>query len=408
MKVPCYHCDTVTTLDINFEVKNFVCPSCQSLYHSDNGELRLASKFNDKNAHVGLKLGEKGILKGLEYTITGFLTKKAYGSYYWKEYILQDKSGGFVYLSEADGHWILLKEVEDKYEVSNHPRILVYNEIRMNLYDYTDTEIVSAQGFFDFEIPKKKVHTIEYINSPYIISIEESENTEATFFGEHISKAEVKKAFPSFDLPSQTGTGLVQPFFLDVKNSAIVFCVIAILILCSHGFIYNDRVEKNVLNSDFSFQDFNNKEFVSSSFVLEGGSAPMTVFLHSDVDNSWANVQVALINEKTNDEVYANKDIEYYHGNTDGESWSEGDISENFNICGVSAGKYHLTITPQRAPEDTSNNTISVDVVWNQSSMRNVWMTILFMGILVIGIYFLNLNFEKKRWEESRYSPYDE
>lgn len=408
MKISCYHCDTTTTLDVDFEVKNFVCPVCHSLYSSDNGEFRLASKFNDKINYVGLKLGEKGILKGIQYTITGILVKKAYGSYYWNEYILQDTSGGFMYLSESDGHWIILKEIADKFEVSHRPKYLDHEEIRMNLYDYTDVEIVSAQGFFDFEIPKKKVHTIEYINSPYIISIEKFENTEATFFGEHISKNEIKKAFPDFELPYQSGTGLVQPFFFDVRNSAIIFCVIALFIFVSHGFIYKDRVQKNIINSDFSFQDYNNKEFVSPSFVLEGASAPMTVSLHSDVDNSWANVQVALINEQTNDEVYANKDIEYYHGYTDGENWSEGNASEEFNICGVTAGKYHLTVTPQKAPEDTSNNKMSVRVVWSEPSMRNAYLIIVFMGILLLALYFININFEKKRWAESNYSPYEE
>lgn len=408
MQIPCYHCDTTTVLDVDFEVKNFVCPVCHSLYSSDADGFRLASTFNNRNPYVGLKLGEKGSIKGIQYTVTGILVKKAYGSYYWNEYVLRDTSAGFMYLSESDGHWILSKEIEDKFEVSNRPTYIDHGEIRMNLYDYTDVEIVSAQGFFDFEIPKKKVHTIEYINAPYIISIEKFEKTEAAFFGEHISKREIKKAFPDFDLPYQSGTGLVQPFFLDVRNSALIFCVIAILILVSHWQIYKDRVEKNIINTDFSFEQYNNKEFVSPSFVLEGGSAPMTVSLHSDVDNSWANVQVALINEQTNDEVYANKDIEYYHGYTDGESWSEGNASEDFNICGVKAGKYHLTITPQKAPEDTVNNAMSVRVVWSEPSMRNAWFIIFFMAILLAVIYFINLNFEKKRWAESNYSPYEE
>lgn len=408
MKIPCYHCDTTTVLEVDFEVKNFVCPVCHSLYSADNGDFRLASKFNNKNPYVGLKLGEKGIIRGISYTITGILVKKAYGSYYWNEYILRDTTGGFMFLSESDGHWILLKEIEDKFVVTHHPKYLDYGEISMNLYDYTDVEIVSAQGFFDFEIPKKKVHTIEYINAPYIISIEKIDNTETAFFGEHISKREIKKAFPAFTLPYQSGTGLVQPFYFQVRNSAIIFCVIAILILVSHWQIYKDRVEKNIINTDFSFQDYNNKEFVSPSFVLEGGSAPMTVALHSAVDNSWANVQVALINEQTNDEVYANKDVEYYHGYTDGESWSEGDTSEDFNICGVKAGKYHLTITPQKAPEDAANNSISVKVVWSEPSMRNAWLIIIGMGVLTVAIYYLNLNFERKRWAESDHSPYEE
>lgn len=46
MKVPCYDCNTVTELEVDFEVVNFVCPNCHSLYWADSeGQLRLKSKF---------------------------------------------------------------------------------------------------------------------------------------------------------------------------------------------------------------------------------------------------------------------------------------------------------------------------------------------------------------------------
>lgn len=408
MEVSCYQCNTVTTVEVGFEVKNFVCPNCQSVYILDiNKALRRERSFNHKIPHVGLQIGQKGILKGIEYTVTGILTKKVYGAYYWNEYILNDKSNHFVYLSESDGHWIFLKEIEDKFEVSNRPKFLTYEGIVMNLYDYTDVEIVSAQGFFDFTLPKKKIHSIEYISAPNMISIEKDGDTETTYFGEHITTKEIRKGFPFFTLPSKVGTGLVQPFFFDIRNTAIVFCIVAILILLSHWFIYKDKLEKQVFYKDLTFDAFNNKEIVSPSFVLEGGSAPMTIAVNSGVDNSWANVQVALLNEKTNDAVYASKDIEYYHGYTDGESWTEGNHSEEFNICGVAAGKYHLVITPQKAPEDLQNNSLTIKAVWDQPSGRNRWLTIIFLAVLLVALYYLNVNFEQKRWEDSDHSPYN-
>jgi hypothetical protein len=70
--------------------------------------------------------------------------------------------------------------------------------------------------------------------------------------------------------------------------------------------------------------------------------------LYSNVDNSWANVELSLINEKTNETEYTSKDIEEYHGYEDGESWSEGSKNEEFNFCGVAPGKYHFTISAQK------------------------------------------------------------
>ncbi|WP_081712520.1 DUF4178 domain-containing protein [Flavobacterium limnosediminis] len=407
MKVPCYHCDVTTDVEVNFDVKTFVCPNCQNLYLMADDGLRSQKGFSHRRPLAGLNVGQKGRLRGEDCTVTGILTKKAYGSYYWDEYILESKKGDFIYLSEASGHWILLKEVEDSYDVKNHPRFLTHNEIRMNLYDYTDTEIVAAQGYFDFVIPVKKVHMVEYIQPPYIISIETLGDQEATFFGEHISVKEIKKGFSMPKTPIKTGVGMVQPFLINVRNLAIIMCSAAVLILSSHLFIYSDKTEQVVLSESLTFDQHKDKSFVSPSFVLKGGSAPLTISTRSDVDNSWANLQVALVNEKTNEEVYANKDIEYYHGYTDGENWTEGDTSEEFNICGVNEGKYHIVVTPMKAPEDITNNFIKVNAVWNQPSMWNVWMPILFMGILTVGLYYLSIYFEQKRWAESSYSPYD-
>lgn len=409
MEVSCFNCNTKTNLEVGFEVKNFVCPKCHSLYEADkNGEPRLQRKFNYTTDFIGLEIGQKGILEKVEYTVVGILTKKVYEKFYWNEYVLVDNSNNFVYLSESDGHWIFLTEINEKYEVSRHPSTLVNNEIEMNLYQYTDAEIVSAQGYFDFDIPKGKIHMVEYIQPPFMISIEKMNSVESTFFGKHISKNQIKKAFPTAELPIQTGNGIVQPFLINLRGTAIVFCIVAIMILCSHFLIYENQSSKEILNVDLFFDEYNNKDFVSPSFILEGGSAPMTVSLQSSVDNSWANVNIILVNEKTNDEIYANKDIEYYHGYEDGENWTEGSNSEKFNICGVSEGKYHLRISPQKAPEDKSSSDTNVKVIWNEATLHNFWMIVLFMGILLIVIFYIERNFEKKRWADSDNSPYEE
>jgi len=219
----------------------------------------------------------------------------------------------------------------------------------------------------------------------------------------------MQKAFgKEITLPEVHGIGLVQPFWFHFKNTAITFCCVAILILLTHSFLNGNREEKIILNEDIPYDGYINKDYVTPSFELKGSSAPLVISVASNVDNSWANVQVALVNETTGEEVYANKDIEYYHGYEGGESWTEGSTSEEFNICGVSEGKYHLSLTPMKAPEDASNNYLHVDVSWNKPSMRNVWMTVLFMGVFIVILYYINKYFETRRWEDSSYSPYVE
>lgn len=412
MEVPCSNCNTVTQLDVAFEVRSFACPNCQSVFKAnDNGLLVYSGRKlkHELSFSKALSVGQKGTLKGVEYTVVAIIVKKAYGSFYWTEYTLQDASGNFRYLSDSEEHWIFLEQIPDEYFVANRPRFLIHDGIRMRLYDYTTTEIVGAKGFFDFALAAQNVHMTEYIHPPYIVSIEKTDKQVATFFGQHISRREVMKAF-GLGRPAhlKAGIGIVQPFLVNLRSLAIVFCSVAILIFCTHMVIYQGRKAQTVLESTFTISDSNNKEFVSPSFILQGGSAPLTVEIESDIDNSWLNVAVALVNETTNEEVYANKDVEYYHGYEGGESWHEGERSETLQLCGVTAGKYHLVVTPMWAAENGSNNYMQARAIWNNPSMWNAWFPIILMGVVLGVVYLLNLNFEKRRWSESDYSPYEE
>lgn len=408
MGFSCFNCNTVTHFEVAFEAKTFTCPSCETVYRQSEGQYKFADRFQSGYQHTGIELGAKGILRGKEYTVSGIVQKKAYGSFYWREYILYNEALEFLYLSEADGHWILLEEIPEEYDVKNHPVSLEYNGTYFDIYDYSNTEIVSAQGYFDFDITFKKVYTTEYINPPYLISIEKTDGKQTTFYGEHISGKKIKKAFDVSKMPYRHGVGLVQPFIFNIRNMALTFCTVALLILLSNWALNKDRVEKEVLDVTIPFDAFSAKDYISKPFELVGSSAPLTISVASNVDNSWANLQVALVNETTGEETYASKDVEYYHGYTDGENWTEGSTSEEFNLCGVSAGKYHLALTPMKAPEDHTANEIYVKASWSKPSSRNVWITVIFMAVFLVLMYYLDKYFETRRWEESNYSPYNE
>ncbi|WP_162126551.1 DUF4178 domain-containing protein [Flavobacterium phycosphaerae] len=408
MSFSCFNCDTVTDFEVAFEVKTFTCPSCQTVYLQNEGQFKFANRYQEAFRSTILALGSKATLKGKEYTLSGIIQKKAYGSFYWREYILHNEALEFLFLSEADGHWILLEEIEEEFEVDHHPMTVTYNGTYFDIYDYTTTEIVSASGYFDFDVTQKKIFTTEFINPPFMISVEKVDGVQTAFYGEHITKREIKKAFKVTNLPYKNGVGLVQPFIFNLKYLALTFCAVAMLILLSDWALNSERVEKEVLDVTIPFDSYNNKDFISPAFELKGSSAPMNITVSSNVDNSWANLQIALVNEKTGEETYANKDVEYYHGYTDGENWTEGSTSEDFNLCGVSQGKYHLVLTPMKAPEDVTNTDIYVKASWNKPSSRNVWMTIIFMGAFMALMYFINKYFETSRWEDSNYSPYNE
>lgn len=404
MEFKCVQCGTVTAVDLPFQPLVFACPHCgESYFWSDQG-FRLGTGYDKTYVQSRIPVGSKGKLKGRDLIVTGSMTKRVYSHYYYEEYTLVDAKGNFFYLSQSDGHFIFLEEFESTMEFDG--RLHIQHENReYKLYDKPEARVSDAQGFFDEELPKVPIKMFEFISPPYMISIEDFGGPRF-YKGEHVSRREVGKAFPQFAMPPKIGVGIVQPFALPFANLALVFAVVAILMCLTHYGIYKDQKQQQVLRQTLAFSDFDGKEFTSPSFTLSGGSAPLSITVQSPVDNSWANLNVALVDENTSDEVNANKDIEYYHGYTDGENWTEGSQTEDFNICGVAAGKYHLVLTPMKAAEDQTAREMEVNVVWNTPSFDNVILVCVFMIVFAAIVYFFNYQFEKNRWIESDYSSY--
>jgi hypothetical protein len=400
MNFSCYHCNTNTKLDVKIEVLYFSCPNCATIYtRNESNDFVFKERKKKIDYNNTFSVGQKAEFDGEVYSIIGFLVKSSNHNIRWIEYVLQNDNEDFLYLSESSGNFILLEQIEFEKKVGNHPLTVNYLDNTFDRFDYSYPTLDYAAGFFDFNI-LNKIELIEYINPPFILSFEKFGKEQTAFYGKHISRRAIKNAFNTSILPPKLEIGMVEPFFFKVRNLVLTFCVIGFLIIFTHWYLNQDRVEKEVLNTSIPFSNFTSQDFVSPTFELKGSSAPLQISVSSNVDNSWANVQIALVNENTNEEIYASKDIEYYHGYTDGENWSEGSTSEDFNICGVGAGKYHLTITPSKAPEDFANSLISIKANWNAPSNRNIYMVFLFMTIFAVGVHYWSKYFENKRWGE--------
>lgn len=397
-------------LPVDFEVKNYACSSCHSVISYD--VTKPGGAVVDKYEYSpfmdgGLSVGDSGNLYGVDYVVTGLLVKRVAGTFYWREYVLTGTNGLKVFLSETDGHWIFLTEDKAKIDVSDVPKTVTYEGVTFSLYGNEKTKLVYAEGFFDYELPTKSQKMTEYINPPFMLSFEVEKGSNVLFTGQHISASMVKRAFSAKKLPPKVGMGILQPGSITVRGTIMVFAITALLLIFCHVFIYKDKVQEQLLGETIPLSLYSKKEYVSKPFEIKGATGTLKINLQADVDNSWAYIDVGLVNELTGAEEYAGKDIEYYHGYEGGESWSEGRNSANMYLCGVAPGKYHLTLTPQKDVQDGKTTVVNVDVSWNPPSKRNVIIPIIILGILALIFYWIARNREMKRWADSDYSPFD-
>lgn len=343
----CPVCKTENKTDAEFNISEYICRSCSNLIDvPKNASTKVVKKPIE---NVVLEVGQKGNVNGTDYTVTGIIIRKYGSTVFWREYYLKDKKGEDAFLSESDGHWVFL-HIINALDVKKklNGKVAEFHMKNYRWYETTQCTIHAAAGFFEDKLNFSIANYKEYVNGTQMISQEQSGSETEFFFGKHISKYDVKKAFNISNLPNYTGIGIVQPFYVNVKQAINILAVSALLICFIQLYVVGTRTNALVFEQEVNFTDVADKEMVSKSFELSGGSAPLNVEVSSNVDNSWANVGLGLVNEKNNEIVFASKDIEEYHGYEDGESWSEGSQRESFNFCGVAPGKYHFVISAER------------------------------------------------------------
>lgn len=358
----CPVCKKENNIHLSFSIEEYICQYCPNLIDVEKNISKKIVKKPTEN--VVLEIGQKGILNNVEFTVISSIIRK-YGTHiFWREYSLKDSSGNDLFLSESDGHWVILELIPAQKFVSISNSLGEYNGKKYRWYETTQCHIHSAAGFFEDKLNFKIATYKEFVNGTEMISREQSGSKTEYFKGKHISKNEIKKAFKIQNLPASSGIGIVQPFYIDMKQAINILCIAALLICTVQTYVYVSRTNDTVFQEKILFKNVENKELVSKSFTLAGGSAPLKVNVHTAVDNSWANVQLSLVNENTNESTYVSKDIERYSGVEGGERWSEGSDTEDFNICGVKPGTYHFAISAEKQKVvETSSSAVSTQGV---------------------------------------------
>ncbi len=395
MIVRCPKCSKNNSSSFGNNYLYFACAKCKRLFVFKSNNWQLLKSLR-KNIHTILVLGQKGIFDSQEYTVTGILIKKDDEFYEWTEYILQSETLDFIYLSEYKGHWTILKEVEDLKEV----RKLSKNKLPSSIsskFKENNVKLVSALGFFDFN-PSLPYKTLEYDNTPYLLSIEESLE-KSIYVGKYFTHKEMKIAFGSLSLPPKKGYGLLQPFLINVKNMSLIFIFISLFLAGFHYWAYSKEKNQEILDTNVEY--YNNEVFITPSFEVEDRVGNLIIKLYSSVSNSWTSCDMVLVNESNNNKEYAFKDIEYYYGYSEGETWSEGNREGIVKLCGVGKGKYHMEFTMSADKSSVSRHSMKIEVLWIKPSYWNLLIIIGGLVVILVLIFVVNVLYNRIKFNQN-------
>ena len=402
------------------EIKSFpyalscACKRCGTGYHylPYKGFSRVHKQKVDFSPQFDF--GVTGVVDGINWEVVGCVQKEEDNSYHaqWREYTLYNDTEGYAFLSEFDGHWIFLREqVETPVLYGETIHDFTFKDEPFTIYNRYRYKIITAAGEFPYDVfNNNDTQAKEFISPPEIWIREKSNHSGITwYFGRHISKREIKKAFPlAYELPYSVGTGAVQPtgYKHPAKLAVAAFLAILLLVLLHSLFattlenriVYQKRLE--IIDSTNQASD------VSPVIDLTKPSSNIQLTLNAPVSNSWASVSATLVHTVTGKEYALEEGIEYYHGYSDGESWTEGSTLSEAYFTSIPAGTYKLQVSAMRDATDRNISYVEVDARYDVESFRNLVIPVLLVLAWAVGSFYVSQVYERQRWRNSPFSTY--
>jgi hypothetical protein len=382
-----------------------VCEHCSSVIDTANDAFKLIKKEHESNRNTDIPIGAKGVLDTIKWEVIGYVEKKDKSTLsYWEEYLLFNPYFGFRFLIQSDGHWSLAGIIKRYQPLNFSPSEIEYNQRKFSVFCRGTYSVDYVKGEFYWRVRKgEEGKYVDYIDPPYLFSTEKNTQEISQSLAEYIEPEVIAQAF-GVELPKKTGVAPNQPPpFFGQLASILMTSGIAILaaLFVQLSMSGGNLVQTSSINVNQSDKD---KTFSTTVFNLPK-RANLLITSKVPVNNSWMELDLALVNEVGNETKFAKQVLEYYHGIDEGDFWSEGGQFAETTFSAVESGNYRIVIDPSTAELGASGIDIQIEVKRNVPVWGNFWFILL--GLILLPIYALlyRWNFENNRWENSDYAP---
>jgi hypothetical protein len=144
--------------------------------------------------------------------------------------------------------------------------------------------------------------------------------------------------------------------------------------------------------------------FVTREFTLGGRTSNVEVTINTDLENGWAYFSLALVNEVAGTAFDFGREVSYYHGVDQGESWSEGSRRDRVRIPSVPPGVYYLRVAPELPPDATRRVGYELAVRRDVPAWPYFGIVLLLLALPPVFAATRVAAFESARWAESDYA----
>lgn len=410
----CPNCGGPLALVAPDKAERVTCPNCSSLLDVNQGKLKYlkALKPSPSPHAFVLPIGAEGTFQDTKFKIIGAVVRSVTVDgieYFWHEYLLYNPMIGFRWLVHSDNHWNFVEPVNPAEVtpplVAQSGAQASYNGKWLKIFQDAPAVVRYVQGEFYWRVEQgETVRATDYVAAPLMLSSEVSASEINWSVGVYMTNAEIEKAFGVTDLPKPWSVAPNQPFTGSFYYTwgalpLLALLVIAVLMIPLTG------ITSTPLSQQITLSPMTNatspQTAISQPFELRG-NRNVRITASAPVNNSFADLDVDLINDQSQEIESVNIPIEYYTGTDSDGAWTEGGQSQDATLSSLPGGKYNLRI------EGTWQNwqqPMPVTVKVEQSVNRGVNFICALLVLLLIPIFGLirKWTFESRRWSESMF-----
>ncbi|MCC6611219.1 MAG: DUF4178 domain-containing protein [Burkholderiales bacterium] len=392
------------------------CKSCGAVIDVTNPQAAILSRLAENAARYtpAIPLGTRGRFDGAEFETVGYMRREIVAegtAYSWGEYLLNNPAQGYRWITEYEGHFSVVRDCEGVPGLTPGKRpVAHYRGTVFRHFQRSEPRVTYVAGEFYWRVRLGDTATVDdYVAPPLVLSGERTGNEITWSVGEYV---EPQALWQQLGLktrpPKRTGIAPNQPspYTGKVLGYWKAFAILALVALVLQAFFRLGADTRVLQSQQFDFVPGRGAStIVTPPFELRGAKpVPLAVRSMADVDNSWVYLNVTLIEQNTGATYQLGREVSYYHGSSDGESWTEGDKSDRARIASVPPGLYYLEIEPEG---DVRGRRVSgrVDVFRDPPDWANFIVALAILALFPARALWRSVAFERQRWAESDYAP---